>query len=123
MPTNRHDNIDEYNDGRTKNKYKELILSFYKDMIRLGKENKCLIYGDYKLFLEYDEQVFAYERILDNGRFIIICNLSNKHAVYEYRDTILKFENLFISNYDVKQHNELIKLTLKPWEARLYKIK
>ncbi|MCR8744970.1 glycoside hydrolase family 13 protein [Romboutsia lituseburensis] len=99
------------------------ILNFYKKMIKIRKESKCLIYGDYKLILENDDQIFAYKRILENEKFIVICNLSDRDALYEYENEFLEYRNLFISNYDVKEHENLNKVILRPWEARLYKLK
>jgi len=97
-------------------------LNFYKKMIKIRKENQSLIYGDYKLILENDEKIFAYERVLENEKFLVICNLSNDEVNYEYEKLILKYNNLMICNYKVNTHEDLTKLNLKPWEARLYKI-
>lgn len=99
------------------------ILNFYKKMIKIRKENKCLIYGDYKLILEDDDQIFAYKRILDNEKFIVICNLSDREALYEYDREVLDYQNLLISNYEVNKHENLSTMYLKPWESRLYKLK
>ena len=98
------------------------ILNFYKKMIKVRKENRSLIYGDYKLILEDDEKIFAYERVLENEKFLVICNLSNDEVNYEYEKSILRYNNLVICNYKVDNHEDLTKLNLKPWEARLYKI-
>ena len=97
-------------------------LNFYKKMIKVRKENRSLIYGDYKLILEDDEKIFAYERVLENEKFLVICNLSNDEVNYEYEKSILRYNNLVICNYKVDTHEDLTKLNLKPWEARLYKI-
>jgi alpha-glucosidase len=97
-------------------------LNFYKKMIKIRKENQSLIYGDYKLILEDDENIFAYKRVLGNEAFLVICNLSNDEVNYEYEKSILKYNNLVICNYKVNTHEDLTKLKLKPWEARLYKI-
>ena len=102
---------------------KRSILNFYKKMIKTRKENKGLIYGEYKLILENDENIYSYLRELDNEKFIIITNLTNKNVEYNYNKETLKYENLLISNYDVKAHDDINSLILKPYEARLYKLK
>lgn len=98
------------------------ILNFYKSMIKLRKNNQCLIYGEYKLILEEDEQIFAYERILEGEKFLVICNLSDDKAAYEYEENILNSKNLLLANYETNEHSDTTKLDLKPWEARLYKM-
>lgn len=98
------------------------ILNFYKKMIKIRKSNECLIYGKYNLILEDDTNIFAYERILNDEKFLIICNLKSEHSKYEYDPITLKYENLILSNYDVDDNEDLNKILLRPWEARIYKI-
>ena len=98
------------------------ILNFYKKMIKRRKSNDCLIYGKYNLILEDDTNIFAYERILNDEKFLIICNLKSEHSKYEYDPITLKYENLILSNYDVDDNEDLNKILLRPWEARIYKI-
>lgn len=101
---------------------KDSILNFYKQMIKIRKENKCLIYGDYKLILESHEKIFAYTRILKNDKFLIICNLSDDKSNYEYKKLNLTYNNLLLCNYKISNHQNTTKITLNPWECRLYKI-
>ena len=98
------------------------VLNFYKNIIKVRKENECLIYGSYNLILEEDKNIFAYERILDDKKFLIITNLSNYDNTYSYNKLNLRFSNLVISNYEVKEHKDINSMILKPWEARMYKI-
>ncbi len=94
------------------------ILNFYKKMIQLKKSSECLIYGKYNLILEEDPNIFAYERILNDEKFLVICNLKNECANYNYELLTLKYKNLILSNYNVDNHKDLNSLELKPWEAR-----
>lgn len=98
------------------------ILNFYKKMIKVRKSNECLIYGKYNLILEADTNIFAYERILNDEKFLIICNLKSKCSNYEYEPLTLKYKNLILSNYNVDAHEDLNNFLLQPWEARVYKI-
>ncbi|MEN8435184.1 alpha-glucosidase [Clostridium septicum] len=99
------------------------ILNFYKKMIKLKKERLPLIYGKYNLILEEDEDIYAYERILDNDRYIIITNLSENNVIYSYKNAVLNSDNLLLSNYQVKEHKDSTEFDLRPYEARLYKVK
>lgn len=99
------------------------IFNFYKKMIKIRKENEALIYGEYKLILEDDENIYSYIREFENEKFIIITNLTDKKVEYSYDKEVLKYENLLISNYNIKAHEDINKILLNPYEARLYKLK
>ncbi|MBD7912200.1 MULTISPECIES: alpha-glucosidase [Clostridium] len=103
-------------------KSEDSILNFYKKMIKCRKENLALVYGEYSLILENDEDIYAYTRTLDNERYIVITNLSNKFVKYKYIEAKLSYENLCLNNYNVDPHEEMTEFMLKPYEARLYKI-
>ena len=102
---------------------KDSILNFYKKMIKIRKENEALIYGEYKLILEDDENIYSYIREFENKKFIIITNLTDKKVEFNYDKEVLKYENLLISNYNIKAHEDINKILLNPYEARLYKLK
>ena len=102
---------------------KNSIFNFYKKMIKIRKENKCLIYGNYKLILENDANIYSYIRELDNEKFIVITNLTDKNVKFSYDEELLKYEDLLISNYEINAHENTKIITLNPYEARLYKLK
>jgi len=98
------------------------VLNFYKKMIAMRKENPILVYGEYNLILENHEQIFAYTRTFDKEKLLIMCNLSDLEAMYEYGDLELSYDGLMLSNYEVDSHNNISKLILKPYEARVYRV-
>ena len=98
------------------------VLNFYKKLIKLKKSNKTLIYGKYNLILEDDENIFAYARVLDDEKFLIIGNLTNKESEYNYDGENLEYSNLLLNNYVVDYHDSLNKFTLKPYECRVYRV-
>ncbi|CEQ17763.1 alpha-glucosidase [Paraclostridium sordellii] len=98
------------------------ILNFYKTMIKIRKSNEALIYGEYKLILEDDKNIYAYKRVLGSDEFIIITNMSNEKVMCNYKDIKLNYENLVIANLKVKNHETTNSIELKPWECRMYKI-
>ncbi|CEP90119.1 glycosyl hydrolase [[Clostridium] sordellii] len=98
------------------------ILNFYKTMIKIRKSNEALIYGEYKLILEDNKNIYAYKRVLGSDEFIIITNMSNEKVMYNYKDIKLNYENLVIANLKVKNHETTNSIELKPWECRMYKI-
>lgn len=100
------------------------ILSFYKKMIQLKKDNEVFTYGQYELLLPDHHQIFAYTRKLkkEKKKVLIITNLSKKDAFVEDFDIKVSSENLLLQNLPVREHKELSTLVLKPYEARVYKI-
>ncbi|NHM30179.1 glycoside hydrolase family 13 protein [Neobacillus terrae] len=98
------------------------ILSFYKNMIALKKENKVFTYGQYDLLMEKDLQVYAYTRTSPDDKVIVIANLTKNDAVFKADGIILSHENLLLNNYSVEEHHDLEKLELKPYEARVYRL-
>jgi alpha-glucosidase len=98
------------------------ILNFYKKMIKLRKSNDTLIYGKYNLLLEEDKNIYAYERTLENDKFVVITNMSSTEAIYEEKTHKLKYNDLVLSNVNVDPHEVTSTIKLKPWEARMYKL-
>ncbi len=96
------------------------ILNFYKKMIKLRKENKVLLYGKCNLLMEDSDKIYAYERVLDKQKVIVLCNLTNDEVIYSEKDE-LKYENMMLSNYKVDTHKSCKSITLKPWECRVYR--
>lgn len=98
------------------------ILNFYKKMISLKKENEIFTYGTYDLLLEDDKQIYAYTRTLGEEQVVVITNLSKKEAVFE-TELSLNSENLLLSNEEVAAHGDVTRISLKPYEARVYRVK
>ncbi|KON86025.1 oligo-1,6-glucosidase [Sporosarcina globispora] len=98
------------------------ILSFYKKMIRLKKDNEVFTYGQYGLLLEEDKQIYAYTRTSDDEVVVVITNLSAKEAAFE-AEFKLYYDQLLLNNYPVEVHEDMDSFTLKPYEARVYRLK
>ncbi|MGL4911021.1 MAG: alpha-amylase family glycosyl hydrolase [Romboutsia sp.] len=113
-----------YKDINVKNQEndEDSILSFYKEMIKIRKENEVLIYGKCNLLMRYDENIYAYERVLEDETFIVMCNLSDNEALYYQNEITLSHDNLVLSTHNVDYHKDTTKINLKPWESRLYKV-
>jgi glycosidase len=97
----------------------ESILSYYKRLIRMRKENDVIIYGDFQLLLPADKNIIAYIRTLKTTKIIVICNFTTKAVNCELPPEITENKKeLMIANYDncVSDHR------LRPYEARMYKI-
>ncbi|WP_332695947.1 glycoside hydrolase family 13 protein [Halalkalibacter lacteus] len=99
------------------------ILNFYKDLIKLRKDNEVFVYGSYQLLLPDHPEIFAYLRILDDKKALIICNMTEKVITVELPDD-LKYDesSLILKNYK-KQKGSLSKeLKFRPYEACVYSL-
>ncbi len=98
----------------------ESILNFYKKMVQLKKANEVFTYGRYELLLADDPQVYAYTRALGEEKVMVIANLTMKPAMIEL-DIAREFKQLLLNNYEVSPHTSISKLSLKPYETRVYR--
>lgn len=96
------------------------ILNFYKELIKVRKENEGLIYGDYKLILPDHKEIYAYERSYNDEKYLVVVNLSNKKSEFEYGQE-LKAENMLLGNYEVEK-SDARNFLMKEYECRLYKL-
>ncbi|MDB8437482.1 glycoside hydrolase family 13 protein [Turicibacter sanguinis] len=101
----------------------ESILNFYKKMIQLKKSHDVFTYGEYDLTLDNHPAIYAYTRTLDHEQVLILSNLTDQEVAFELEKMNLVFDQLMLSNYKVEEHEPMMKRTLKPYEARVYRIK
>ncbi|RBW68399.1 glycoside hydrolase family 13 protein [Bacillus taeanensis] len=103
---------------------KDSILNFYKEMISLRKNNEVFVYGTYELLLENDSELFVYKRVIDDQMAIIICNFTNQEPVFEVpSDLSFSRSELVLANYDTAERKLPERLSLNPYEARVYLLK
>ncbi|TDK59770.1 alpha-glucosidase [Bacillus salipaludis] len=99
------------------------VLSFYKKMIRLKKANEVFTYGMYNLLLAEDPQIYAYTRTLSQDRVIVLANLSERPAsIGEGIGIVFDYKNLLLKNYEIEKHEPSERITLKPYETRVYRV-
>ncbi|KAB2332423.1 glycoside hydrolase family 13 protein [Bacillus mesophilum] len=97
------------------------VLSFYKKMIQLKKNHELFTYGIYDLLLEEDEQIYAYTRTYEKEQVVVITNLSMEEATFTSEFT-LNQEKILLHNYRDILHEPTKEISLKPYEARVYRI-
>lgn len=98
------------------------ILQFYKKMIRIRRAHMGLIYGSFIEHLAEHSQVYSYERVLEQDRYLVIVNLTNDPAEYTFTEEVSQHAwQLLLTN--TNQQDRLFKSsgTLEPYEACLYK--
>ena len=100
---------------------KDSIFYHYKKLIDIRKHNDTIIYGDYKLLLPEDKNVFAYSRELNGDKIVVVCNFYNKEINLNFKEDFNNVE-ILLSNY--KDSSILMKdLKLRPYEAIMYRVK
>lgn len=100
---------------------KDSIFYHYKKLIDIRKHNDTIIYGDYKLLLPEDKNVFAYSRELNGDKIVVVCNFYNKEVNLNFNEDFNNAE-ILLSNY--KDSSILMKdLKLRPYEAIMYRVK
>jgi oligo-1,6-glucosidase len=110
--------IDIYGDYKECNVEAELedkdsILNFYKQLIKLRKENKALIYGDIRILDKKRRNSFVYLRRIKGSMFLIECNLSQNSILKKKKRTPCE---LIMSNYLSESEK------LRPYESNLYRV-
>jgi oligo-1,6-glucosidase len=99
------------------------IFYYYQKIIQLRKENLIMIYGDYQLILEDDEHIYSYLRTLNKDRLLIILNFFPGQTIFNLPVNInYQEKELLISNYDIDEDEDIKRIYLQPYEARVYKL-
>lgn len=97
------------------------IYHYYKKLIELRKKHKVIVYGEYKLMLPLHEEIYAYTRTLENEQLLVILNFFGQEPVFEMPDGLEpEGMELLISNFEPKKGEDLTRLKLRPYEARVY---
>ena len=92
------------------------VLSFYKRLIRLRKNNEALIYGGFGI-LKTDKHIFAYTRKSGAEAYYIECNLSREQ---QNRPADRPDGKLILSNYNENLFTESKKM--QAYEAGIYRL-
>ncbi|WP_330217249.1 glycoside hydrolase family 13 protein [Paenibacillus durus] len=96
------------------------VFYHYQKLIKIRKQNYTLIYGTYRL-LDSEPNIYAYERILENKKLLIVCNFYEPEATFSYSPESHSAVNILISNYS-HSSSDLKNITLRPYEAIIYEI-
>lgn len=97
------------------------IYHYYKRLIQLRKKFKVIVYGEYRLLLPHHEEIYAYTRTLDNEVLLVILNFFGKEPIFEMPEGLdPQGMELLISNYEPRKGEDLARLKLRPFEARVY---
>jgi oligo-1,6-glucosidase len=100
------------------------IFHYYQRLIGLRKDHPVVVYGTYDLILDAHEQIYAFTRTLEDARLLVMLNFSRDTPVFALPTDLSFADNeLLISNYAVDPAEDIRLLTLRPYEARVYRLR
>ena len=95
---------------------KDSLFYFYQSLIKIRKEHKVVVDGDFKMLDINNPHIFEYIRENDDEKMVVVSNFSDKERTFKTRKEVWN-SSLLLSNYD--GFSEL----LRPYETRIYLIK
>jgi oligo-1,6-glucosidase len=97
-------------------------LNYFKKIVAVRKTNPVLVYGKYTLLDKENPHVYAYTRVYEGKKMLILLNFSTKEAKTK---TGINAKNLKLisTNYSLTPAKNITKteITLRPYEAIIYK--
>ncbi len=101
------------------------IFHYYKELIYLRKESQLsdiIVYGEFKLILESNENVFAYLRVLEKRKLLVICNFFGNTEYLSFPDEIASSMAVpVMSNYS-DSSSSLDNCILRPYESMILEL-
>lgn len=97
------------------------IFHHYRKLIELRKQLPVIVYGNFDMLAEEDENVFAYTRELEDEKLLIVANFTSNKTTFQFTQTYGD-ATILLSNY-VDSGIQLDQIDLRPFEAIVYKIK
>jgi oligo-1,6-glucosidase/alpha-glucosidase len=95
------------------------VLSYYRELIELRSETPTLIYGAFEDLLPDHEQVYAYERVHEDERIVVVLNTDGSDATVELPETDVADQ--LLANYD-DPPTRLDGATFRPYESAVYRV-
>ncbi|HZJ78126.1 MAG TPA: alpha-glucosidase [Clostridia bacterium] len=99
------------------------LLNYYRNLLRIRKENPIIIYGDYKEHYKSSNTLYVYERNFEGKRLLVINSFTKKPKKFKAPEECeLEKGELLLNNYkDVSFTDN--GFTTKPYETRVYLFK
>jgi oligo-1,6-glucosidase len=102
---------------------RDSVFHYYRRLLRLRKEYPIIVYGAYDLILDEHQQIYAFTRTLANERLLVMLNFTKDTPVFALPTHVpVGDKELLISNYTVDPSEDIRLLTLRPYEARVYRL-
>jgi oligo-1,6-glucosidase len=100
------------------------IFFYYQKLIKLRKENPLIVYGHYEEILRDSESIFAYIRRYEGETLLVVLNFYQPETEFVLPEEIrYNTKELLISNYPVDESECIKNVKLRPYEARVYRLR
>lgn len=93
------------------------ILNYFRNMVKLRKDNNVLIYGKYNLLDKDNPDVFAFTRELNGKKLLVLLNFKGKNSTVS-TDFEMGRAKVLINNYTTASASD----SLRPYEAVIYEL-
>ena len=90
------------------------VFHYYQKLIALRKTYPVIVYGSYELLLPEDENLFVYQRQLEDTCLYVVCNFSACEQVLAIPEEFLTAA-LLIANYEDRAVSKV--MSLRPYES------
>ncbi len=100
------------------------VYHYYRQLIRLRRSNPVIVSGRYQLILDDDAAIYAFTRTLEDDRLLVILNFTAGTPLFVLpADLPETGAELLIANYPVAGETGVRQITLRPYEARVYRLR
>lgn len=93
------------------------VFAYYQRLIALRHSAAVIVYGSYTPWMEDDEQIFAYERSLDEERLLVLCNFTGQERSLKLPQGYGAASAQICGNYPSAQFEREDSLRLRAYEA------
>ena len=96
------------------------VLAHYRRLIRLRHELPVIADGAFERFDAGDDAIFAFERVLEDERLLVVTNLSSASRVPAFAPAKIARWHSALPILENLGSNGAPDERLRPWEARVY---
>lgn len=97
------------------------IFYYYQQLIALRKQEPTIIHGKFDLLLEDNEEIFAYTRTHQEDTLLVVCNFTDQQQACALPN-VPEGQEILITNEPTKTMHSVRQITLKPYEAFIYRL-
>lgn len=98
----------------------ESVLEFWRQLLRLRKQELALVYGIFQPLDGSSEEIYAFSRSHENVVFTVVCSFAASRIEWACPQ---EPGELALSNYKTPASEQPSKMILQPYECRLYRKK
>ncbi|KAK5126862.1 hypothetical protein LTR16_002943 [Cryomyces antarcticus] len=92
-------------------------LAFWKELLKIRREHRGLVYGVFEMLDWENEQVYAYTRTDERGQYLVVCSFCAEETAWKCP---VASGTLLLANYVVSTYEEGGITRLQAYEGRLY---